>query len=161
MPADVSGLESLVSRMSMAQSQLKPKLGEILDKASVKFLNAVQDEIMAAENVDTRMLLSSFAKGAGNNVYELNIGSLTLNVGTNVEYAVYVNDGHSQQPGRFVPGVWSGEKFIYTPGAKTGMVLKADFVEGSHYFDNAVEAFETMFPDVVENQVHGLLASLF
>lgn len=102
---------------------------------------------MAADNVDTRLMYSSFSKGSGYGIYNLDMGGLTLTVGTHVKYAKWVNDGHRQQPGRFVPGVWSGGRFTYIPGAKTGMVLKASFVEGSHFFDNAVQALEKMFPE--------------
>ena len=100
--------------------------------------------------MDTRLLLSSFSKGSGNGIYELDMGGLTLTIGTNIEYAKWVNDGHGQQPGRFIPGVWSGSRFTYIPGAKTGMVLKASYVSGSHFFDKSVQALESMFPDMVD-----------
>ena len=54
------------------------------------------------------------------------------------KYVGFVNYGHSQRPGRFVPGVWNGGKFRYNPGAKTGMVLKAPFVRGQHFVEKAV-----------------------
>ena len=84
-----------------------------------------------------------------------------MEIGTRVEYARWVNDGHSQQPGRFIPGVWSGDRFIYTPGADSGMVLKASFVEGSHFFDHAEAAFEAMFPDLVKEDARSLLSQIF
>ena len=56
------------------------------------------------------------------------------------EYASYVNYGHSQQPGRFIPGEWNGDRFEYNPKAKVGMVLKADFVEGKHFVEDSIEA---------------------
>ena len=71
-------------------------------------------------------------------------------IGTNVEYAKWVNDGHRQQPGRFIPGYWEGNHFRYSPGAKSGMVLKASFVAGSHYFDRSVQIFERMFPEMMD-----------
>ena len=55
------------------------------------------------------------------------------------EYAPHVNYGHSQQPGRFIPGEWAGDRFEYKPGAKVGMVLKADYVEGQHFVEKSVE----------------------
>ena len=158
---DTSELDSFVSRLDSAIPQIKPKLAKILDNAGERFLRLVQDQIEVAGNVDTRTLLSSFSKGAGNGIYRLNEGGLTLEIGTRVKYARWVNDGHRQRPGRFIPGVWSGERFIYTPGASTGMVLKASFVEGSHYFDHAEAAFEAMFPDLVREQTEALMHSIF
>lgn len=158
---DTSQLDSYVSRLEAAIPQIKPKLASVLDYAGQEFLDIVQEQIEAAGNVDTRTLLSSFSKGAGNGIYRLNEGGLTLEIGTRVQYARWVNDGHKQQPGRFIPGVWSGERFIYTPGATTGMVLKASFVEGSHYFDHAEAAFEAMFPNIVKENVENLLRRIF
>ena len=40
-------------------------------------------------------------------------------------YATYVNDGHRQRPGRFIPGYWvSTRRFVYDPASSTGMVLR-------------------------------------
>lgn len=158
---DASQLEDFLSRVDMASSQFKPKMAEVLDRAGEEFLDIVQGAIELADNVDTRTLLSSFSKGAGNGIYELNEGGLTLTIGTNVQYAAWVNDGHKQKPGRFIPGHWSGERFIYEPGAREGMVLKASFVEGSHYFDYAVSVFRKMFPGMVQEMTAQLLNSIF
>ena len=158
---DISQLETFVSELDAAQTQIKFMIAEILDDAGEEFLDLVQNEITNAGNVDTRVLLSSFSKGSGYGVYELDIGELTLTVGTNVEYAQWVNDGHSQQPGRFIPGFWQGGRFIYQPGASTGMVLKASFVEGSHFFDSAERDMENRFPRIISDAMETLLGSLF
>ena len=55
------------------------------------------------------------------------------------EYAGWVNYGHPQQPGRFIPGHWNGDKFEYEPDAKVGMVLKASYVEGQHFVEDSIE----------------------
>ena len=54
-------------------------------------------------------------------------------------YVGFVNYGHSQQPGRFIPGEWKGDKFKYKPKAKTGMVLKKSHVEGQHFVEDAID----------------------
>ena len=55
----------------------------------------------------------------------LSDGDLSLEVGTNVKYAKWVNDGHKANPdgvaSRFIPGKWVGDRFIYDPNAKEGM----------------------------------------
>ena len=55
-------------------------------------------------------------------------------------YAGWVNDGHSQQPGRFIPGTWKGGKFRYDRNAKTGMVLKKSHVEGKKFVEKSINA---------------------
>ena len=158
---DVSQIEAFASKMEDAEKGVKPYMGEILDDVGEEFLDICVDAIMEAKNVDTRLLLSSFLKGSGNNIYELDLGALTLRVGTNVEYAQWVNKGHGQQPGRFIPGIWSGDKFVYTPGAKTGMVLKASFVKGSHFFDIAAGTMRDMFPVMARAHLEKYLARYF
>lgn len=142
MAIDTGQLEAWIAKVDRAAAALKPEAADALEELGEKFLDLVCDEIQAAQNVDTRLLLSSFHKGSANNIWELNEGALTLTVGTAVEYAKWVNDGHNQRPGRFVPGTWGGGKFQYIPGAKTGMVLKASYVAGSGFFDKAEQSFQ-------------------
>ena len=139
---DTAGLDQFAKKLERAAAELKPFAAQVLQDEGEDFLNIVQDAIMSAGNVDTRLLLSSFTKGSGNGIWNLDMGALTLQIGTNVEYAKWVNDGHKQQPGRFIPGSFDGNgTFRYIPGSNTGMVLKASYVAGSHFFDKAVEAF--------------------
>ena len=56
------------------------------------------------------------------------------------QYAGFVNDGHRQQPGRFIPGTWKGDKFRYDPKSKTGMVLKQPYVKGQKFVERSLEA---------------------
>lgn len=154
---DASELEGMARKFGEASRRLRPFMGEVLEEAGDEFLEIVQEEIMRAQNVDTRLMLDSFSRGSGYNVFELNLGGLKLTVGTRVEYAKWVNSGHRQRPGRFVPGIWRGDKFEYIPGAKTGMVLKASRVEGSGFFDKAVETLRRMFPQIAEAKFQGFV----
>lgn len=147
---DVSQLEKFARQCEAAATNLKPYAGQFLDDVGEEFLDIVQAEIQRSNNIDTGAMLASFTRGGTNNVYQLDTGALTLTVGTNVYYAKWVNEGHRQQPGRFVPGVWSGSHFRYVPGASTGMVLKASFVRGSNFFDKAQEVLKRMFPEMTE-----------
>lgn len=147
---DVSELENFAKNCEAAAADLKPYAGKILEEAGEEFLDIVRSYIESLGNVDTGKLLALFTKGASGNIWELNLGGLTLTIGTNVKYAKWVNDGHRQKPGRFIPGFWEGNHFRYSPGAKSGMVLKASFVAGSHYFDKSVQVLERMFPDMAD-----------
>ena len=152
---DVSELEGMARKFGEASGRLRPFMGGVLEEAGDEFLEIVQDEIMRAQNVDTRLMLDSFSRGSGYNVFELDLGGLRLTVGTRVEYAKWVNSGHSQRPGRFVPGIWRGGRFFYTPGAKTGMVLKASRVDGSGFFDKAAETLRRLFPQIAGARFQG------
>lgn len=72
-------------------------------------------------------------------------GISTITGESNTHYAKWVNEGHPQEPGRFIPGYWSGNEFKYTPGAKEGMVLKEPYVEGYHFMENGLEKTVAMY----------------
>lgn len=140
MNADVSELRNFAARLAAcATGSFKAEIAECMDALGQKFLTYVQEEIIARNVVYMRRLLGSFYKGGKDNIFEIGDGGLSLEIGTNVEYAKYVEDGHAQEIGRFIPGVWNGDKFTFIKGAKdkgitTGMVLKAEWVPGKHYF---------------------------
>lgn len=155
-----------IQRLRQAASgDFKKELETFMEGLGTEFLRVVEDEIIRRKVMDTRLLLASFHEGGDGNVWEVSDGGLSLEVGTNVEYAAYVNDGHWTNPKgvsrRFVPGTWEGDRFVYDPGAKTGMVLKQHWVEGSHYFDSAVRIFEKMFPDILEAKLQDWINSYF
>ena len=158
---DTSELQAFLDKVDAGIPLLHDQLVDFMDDVGEQFLDLVQEQIETAKNVDTRTLLSSFEKGAANGIYELDEDGLTLTVSTKVKYADWVNSGHKQKPGRFVPGRWVGERFIYEPGSKTGMVLKASFVKGSGYFDKAVSALRKMFPKLRAEMVETIVTAYF
>ncbi|MGE6629837.1 HK97 gp10 family phage protein [Bacillus sp. NPDC077027] len=148
----IEGLAQLLTKLDVAiAGGLKAEYEEWLEEMGLQFLDIVQDEVIKAKAVDTRQLLRSFQKGDRENLFSMEQGGLTLNVGTNLEYASYVNDGHltidssKNQDRRWVPGRWVGERFEYDPKAKTGMMLVSQWIEGSGYWDHALMIFEQMF----------------
>lgn len=158
---DVSELEQFVRACEAASADFKPYMGRTLEEIGERFLDIVQGAIEGAGNVDTKILLSSFTKGGAGNIWQLNTGGLTLTIGTNVRYAKWVNDGHQQQPGRFIPGYWQGNHFRYVPGAKSGMVLKASFVPGSHFFDTSIQTLKKMLPEMEEKALQNFFHRYF
>ena len=159
---DVSQLTELAEKLKAAgRGDFKQELALWVDAIGNEFLDIVVQQIIAREATDTRNLLSSFTKGGNGNVWTSSDGGLRLEVGTEVEYAKWVNDGHGQRPGRFIPGEWNGDRFIYQPGAKTGMVLKASWVEGKHYWEAAIRTMEAMLPNYVEAKMNQWLSRYF
>lgn len=44
---------------------------------------------------------------------------------------------------------------------KSGMVLKRKFVEGKHYWENAIDAFEKIMPGLLEKKLQEWLDNYF
>lgn len=159
---DMKNFRAFLDKIDRAgKSGFKQECGKFLEGVGMEFLRIVEDEIIRMKVVDTRLLLTSFHKGGPEGVWELNEGDLTLEVGTNVKYAQWVNDGHHQTPGRYIPGEWHGSRFVYMPEADTGMVLKAEWVEGKHFMETSVRALERMFPRFMEAKMKEWLESYF
>lgn len=163
---DFSQVSAFFSRLqAAAKGDFKKELENFLEALGVEFLRLCEDEIIRRKVVDTRLLLNSFQKGDQDNVWVWSDGKMKLEVGTNVEYAKYVNDGHwtcsKGEIGRFVPGVWQGDKFVYSPGAKTGMYLKQQWVEGKHYWESALRLIEKKYPEYLERKLDEWIGKYF
>lgn len=148
-----------------AKGEFRKDMELFLEGIGYEFLRILQDEIVRREVVDTRQLLSSFERGGDGNVWELTDGGLTLEVGTILDYASYVEDGHWTNPKgvdrRFVPGYWTGDRFVYDPSAEGGMMLKQRWVEGKHYFESALRILDRMLPELLETKLQQWLDSYF
>jgi hypothetical protein len=156
----------LFEKLSRAgNGDFRKELATWLEALGIELLRIIEDEIIRRDVTDTRLLLHSFTKGDKENIWEITDDGLTLEVGTHVDYASYVNDGHwTNTKGvavRFVPGTWNGDKFQYIPGAKTGMVLKQKWVPGKPYFDSALRIFEQMLPELCEAKLQQWLDNYF
>lgn len=107
-------------------------------------------------------LKASMSQGHPDNVFDIQVGKRSyVVVGTAVEYAQYVNDGFTQEKGRFVPGEWRSGTFHYIPGHKTGMVLTGQVVPGARMFDKAMDYVEDDIPQVLEFEFRRLYKELF
>ncbi|TXR62091.1 HK97 gp10 family phage protein [Bacillus sp. AY18-3] len=152
------GFREFSAKLNRMANGLDQNVALWLEASGFQFLEEVQNQIISLAVVDTRLLLNSFTKGDGENLWRSSDGGLTLDVGTSVSYAKVVNDGH-QQVRRFVPGRWEGHSFEYDPHAPTGMMLTAKFIEGRPYWDNAIAIYERMFQTAFDRQfrqwVHG------
>lgn len=163
---DFDDFKDFFEKLSKAGSgDFKAELQKWLEGLGEEMLRIIEDEIVRRDVVDTRLLLHSFTKGDENNIWEIDDDGLTLTVGTHVDYASYVNDGHwtcaAGVQARFVPGTWNGSKFQYDPGAKTGMMLKQQWVPGKPFFDSAVRIFDKMLPTLVEAKLQQWIDSYF
>lgn len=152
MKFEIDGLDDFIGALDRAANGgLAAEFKKWLEAMGMEFLDVVQDEIIRTGTVDTRRLLNSFQKGDKDNFWTATDQGLTLDIGTNVEYASYVNDGHfTIDPSkgldrRWVPGYWSGSRFKHDRNSNTGMLLKFQWVDGTNYWDVALAMFEKMF----------------
>lgn len=159
---DMSEFKEFFAQMERAaKGDFRKELELYLEGVGFDFLKFVQDEIKCRKVMDTRLLLDSFEKGNDGNIWELTDGGLTLEVGTNVKYASWVENGHTQQPGRFIPGYLQGDRFIYDSEAKGGIVLKEKRVKGKHYFDSALRIYEKIFKASAEVKLQEWIEKYF
>lgn len=90
----------------------------------------------------------------GNNEYQIEVTN-------SMEYASYVEYGHRQRPGRFIPGHWNGNQFIYQKGAKEGMVLSVSWVKGRYMLTKSTAQIENIAPSLIEKRVMNELIKIF
>ncbi|MCY9219017.1 HK97 gp10 family phage protein [Bacillus haynesii] len=156
----IDGLDEFIQALDEAiDGGLQSQYELWLEAMGYEFLDIVQDEIMKTETVETRRLLNSFQEGDADNIFSTTAGNLTLDVGTNLEYASFVNDGHftidpsKNLDRRWVPGRWKGDRFEYDPAAETGMLLRFQWIDGSGFWDNALAIFERMFEKSLDRKL--------
>lgn len=85
----------------------------------------------------------------------------TATVLNNLAYVSYVEYGHRQRPGRFIPGRWEGDRFVYDPKAEGGMVLKKAWVPGRHMLTISEQEVERLALKLVERRLYRLLKESF
>jgi hypothetical protein len=85
----------------------------------------------------------------------------TVVVLNNLKYASYVEYGHRQTPGRYIPGYWEGDRFIYAKGAESGMVLKEPWVKGRFMLTISTQELETQAPAILEKKLYKFLKGCF
>lgn len=168
MSVKMKGFKQFMNQLEKAASlEAKKDFALWLEASGMEFLEIIQDEIIRTETVDTRRLLNSFNRGDSEGIWNISEGGLTLEVGSNVKYASFANDGHttvdlnSGKDRRWVPGRWEGDRFEYDPNEReSGMLLKVKWVDGSGYWDNAMAIFEKVFERSLEKRLQGWLDSL-
>jgi hypothetical protein len=158
---DYKDVAGFVRTLQAAEPEVLTAERDTIKYIADEFLDAVVEKILEEGNFDTGRLADSFHEGNAAGVYLILDGGMELEVGTNVEYADWVNTGHHQTH-RFVPGSWSEDVFIYDPGAYPGgMALKAKWVEGSHYYDNTLSAYRGAFPGAAGKYFDALVKEVF
>ncbi|MFN2745826.1 MULTISPECIES: HK97 gp10 family phage protein [unclassified Bacillus (in: firmicutes)] len=160
----ITGLKQLSEALDEAASGgFQKQAAAWLEQAGLDFLELISREIIQAESVDTGRLLRSFRRGAEENIWIVESGGLSLELGTELEYASFVNDGHwtgAKDGIRWIPGRWQGGRFFYDPGSTAGMALKRKWVEGTGYWEHAFSIFARLFEERLSERLETWLDSL-
>lgn len=108
----------------------------------------MESEISPLVPVDTSNLVSKFA-------ISIEVGGSEdyVQYATNVEYAMYVNDGHVQHR-RFLPirylSAGGRAKYVKGNNAK-GIMLKERYVEGKHFVENGMQTATPRIERLIES----------
>ena len=118
--------------------------------------NKVLEKTLPHIPVDTSRLADSYFLDTAD------IGNGEVTVGTNVHYALYVNDGHVQHA-RFLPAekMSSAGRAKYAKGKK-GIMLKESYVAGKHFVEKglndakpSLESLADSFMEQIRREVEG------
>lgn len=118
--------------------------------------NKVLEKTLPHIPVDTSRLADSYF------VDTSDIGQDEVTVGTNVHYALYVNDGHVQHA-RFLPAdrMSSAGRAKYAKGKK-GIKLKESYVAGKHFVEKglndskpSLDSLADSFMEQIKREVEG------
>lgn len=85
----------------------------------------------------------------------------TVTLVNNLVYAAYVEYGHRQLPGRFIPGYWENDRFVYDPNAEGGMVLKQNWVKGRYMLTISTQELEQQAPAILERKLYQFMRECF
>lgn len=121
---DISGLEQFTKNFQQFANGLDKFVRNfLLEQANIVLANTKAKTPVKTGDLRNRWELTNVTK-KGNN-YEIQVFNTLY-------YASYIEDGHRQRVGRFVPGVIDANGFHYVKGAKSGIVLKRPFINGFH-----------------------------
>lgn len=178
---DMGDLRAFFRRMEQAAGgDFRKEFETFLEGMGEEFLRLAQDEFIRrhrnkGDGQTASALWSSFQREGEGNVWRYTDDNMTIEVGTELDYAAYANYGHrtldpakgkhftlpNGEMARFVPGYWNGNRFVYDRSAKGGMVLKYDWVEGIHFWEAALHAMERIFPAALEARLQAWMDQYF
>jgi hypothetical protein len=138
----IEGWDEFVERFADLVDKWEAKKEILLTRMA----NIYHSEIIPLVPVDTSRLVDSIFVGG--------IDGDEIEVGTNVKYALFVNDGHVQHR-RFLPcrKVTAGGKtrFIYSKGSKTGIMLQERYVAGVHFMEKGMTSAKPRLENLINS----------
>lgn len=128
----VEGWAEFVENFAKFVDQWEAKKAILLRRMGNIYLN----NLLPFVPVDTSRLVDSMF------LFDGNISEDYVEVGTNVKYALFVDEGHAQHK-RFLPAdrlsVGGKSKYLKSKDQK-GIMLKERYVQGAHFMDKGMTA---------------------
>jgi hypothetical protein len=142
----IEGWDEFVENFAEFVDKWEAKKAELLNRMGSIYQRDVQSNVP----VDTSRLVDSIF------VFTDGIPQDYVEVGTNVEYALYVNDGHVQHK-RFLPAdrLSAGGRTKYLKDGSKGIMLKERYVNGAFFmekgFNDAKPKLERLINSFMES----------
>ncbi len=139
----IDGWAEFVKNYSQFVDNWSAKKAELLQRMG----NILLRNVLPNVPVDTSNLISKIS------VFDDGIPQDYIEVGTNVKYALYVDEGHVQHK-RFLPvdklSVGGKSKYIKGKGQK-GIILKERYVPGAHFMDKGLTASKPSLKRLIDS----------
>lgn len=139
--------------------------GRELDALARRICNKIAEALVSGVVELTPPRSSRLAKSWRQSAARKKGNHWEVNVYNTAPYAIYVEVGHlTCKPGvkqRWVPGYWDGGEFIYAPGAKTGMLLKQQWVKGRFMLTRAQKQLDKKARIIIAEEVKKKLGEMF
>jgi len=143
---EIPGFDDFMKRVEVVADKLDSKKMKLTGDLAL----IAQEEITPLIPVDTSRLVSSFQIGTVTPEYS--------EIGTNVEYALYVNDGHVQHS-RFLPATYLSAKGkrLYlksqkgSKGDPKGIMLKEKYIPGKFFLEKGMKTAEPRMKTKIES----------
>lgn len=146
----VEGWDEFTKRCEGVVDRWEAKKLELMNKMATVCL----EEISPLIPVDTSNLVSKFQIGE--------VSPDTAEVGTNVEYALYVNDGHIQRK-RFLPITYlssAGRRKYLKPGNDKGIMLKEKYIPGVYFLENGMQNAKPRMESLIESFMEQIMREM-
>ncbi|MGE5627826.1 MAG: HK97 gp10 family phage protein [Solirubrobacterales bacterium] len=120
------------------QKLMKSKFKEI-DNIIKEEMEEKADMCVAEIQSRTPVVTGNLRRSMGRSNIKKYSGSYSIKVGSNLEYAKWVEEGHKQTPGRYVPSI--------------GKRLKKSFVQGNFAIRDSVEIYQAELNKSIEKRI--------
>lgn len=138
----IEGWEEFVENFGKLADKWEDKKRILL----VRMGNIFHAEVIPHIPVDTSRLVDNFF------VFDDGVPQDYIEVGTNVEYALYVNDGHVQHR-RFLPAerLSAGGKAKYLKDGGKGIMLSERYVQGKFFMEKGLNSAKPRLTRLVKS----------
>ena len=131
---EIEGLDELLNSLG--------GMAELLDTGIKTVLNDTADDLVELTKERTNRITGNLQANWEHDTPVKDGEDYIVNIGSNVEYAKFVEEGHRQEVGRYVPAI--------------GKKLKQSFVRGQWMLRDSVTEGEELFQNRLDEVIGGI-----